>query len=144
MKRISLTPEFKKTRNLSAYNFPLQLRYLISSVFVFIVERGAAIIYSGPVFTKRTQDLVKSRCCEIRCLTFLIALKLYRRHGSCRDACQISERCDHYSIKSRGTETSRNLSVRRLIAKWTEALKTLTESPGRITYVDVYCCEFPV
>ena len=33
-----------------------------------------------------------------------------------RDACQISELYDHYNIESRGSETSRDLAVRRLIA----------------------------
>ena len=38
------------------------------------------------------------------------------RQQRCRDACQISERYDHYNIQSRGFETSRDLAVRRLTA----------------------------
>ena len=38
------------------------------------------------------------------------------RQQRCRDACQISELNDHYNTQSRGFETSRDLSVRRLIA----------------------------
>ena len=36
------------------------------------------------------------------------------RQQCCRDACQISERCDHYDTQSRDFETSRDLTVRRL------------------------------
>ena len=39
----------------------------------------------------------------------------------CRDACQISERCDHSNMQSRGFETSRNLAVRRSSTLWIEA-----------------------
>ena len=35
------------------------------------------------------------------------------RQQRCRDACQISERYEHYTIQSRGFETSRDLTVRR-------------------------------
>ena len=35
------------------------------------------------------------------------------RQQRCRDACQISERYDHYNIQSPGFETSRDLAVRR-------------------------------
>ena len=34
-----------------------------------------------------------------------------RRQQRCREACQISERYDHYNIGSRGFETSRDLTV---------------------------------
>ena len=36
------------------------------------------------------------------------------RQQRCRDACQISERCDQYSIQSRDFESSRDFLVRRL------------------------------
>ena len=38
------------------------------------------------------------------------------RQQRCRDACQISERYDHYNIQSPDFETSRDLAVRRLTA----------------------------
>ena len=38
------------------------------------------------------------------------------RQRCCRGACQISERYDHCNIQSRGFETSRDLTVRRLTA----------------------------
>ena len=38
-----------------------------------------------------------------------------------RDACQISERCNHYNLQSSAFETPRDLAVRRLIASWIEA-----------------------
>ena len=40
----------------------------------------------------------------------------------CQDACQMSERYDHYNIHSRGFQTSRDLAVRSLTTKWIEAL----------------------
>ena len=68
-----------------------------------------------PLFTKQKADLVKTRSREIQVETFPIALKFDRHLGS-SDACQISERHDHYNIRSRGFETSRDLGVRRLTA----------------------------
>ena len=43
------------------------------------------------------------------------------RQQRCRDACQISEWYDNSNIQSRFFETSRDLAVRRLTAKWIEA-----------------------
>ena len=48
------------------------------------------------------------------------------RQQHCRHACKISERYDHYNIQYRGFETSRGLAVRRLDAKWIEALNDPT------------------
>ena len=36
------------------------------------------------------------------------------RHHCCRCACQISKRCDNLNYQSRGFETSRDLTIRRL------------------------------
>ena len=61
------------------------------------------------LFSKRSdvlpQDFTKTRTREIRFETFSIALKLDRL--PCQDACQISERYDHFNIHSRfGGKTS--------------------------------------
>ena len=40
----------------------------------------------------------------------------------CRSACQISKRCDNLNYQSRGFETSRDLTIRRLIGYWSGAL----------------------
>ena len=48
------------------------------------------------------QDFVKSRSRKIHIQTFPIALKFKRR---CRDACQNSERYDHYNARTRGIDT---------------------------------------
>ena len=56
---------------------------------------------------------------EIRVEYFPIALKFNRHLGSSAakpNACQTSERYDHYNIQSRGFETSRDLALRRLTA----------------------------
>ena len=39
----------------------------------------------------------------------------------CRSACQISKRCDNLNYQSRGFETSRDLTIRRLIGYWNGA-----------------------
>ena len=45
----------------------------------------------------------------------------HRQHG-CRSACQISERSDNSKYKSRGFETLRDLTKRRLLGYWEGAL----------------------
>ena len=40
----------------------------------------------------------------------------------CRGACQMSEQCDNSNYQSRGFETSRDLTIRRLIGYWNGAL----------------------
>ena len=74
---------------------------------------------------------LKRRSREIRVLTFPIALKSPRQQR-CRDACQIAERYDHYNIQSRGFETSRDLSIRRLTAR--ERLRVLSRSCRLMLY----------
>ena len=44
------------------------------------------------------------------------------RQHCCRCACQISKRCDNLNYQSRGFETSRDLTIRRLIGYWNGAL----------------------
>ena len=44
------------------------------------------------------------------------------RQQCCRSACQISERSDNSKYKSRGFETSRDLTIRRLFGYWDGAL----------------------
>ena len=43
------------------------------------------------------------------------------RQQGCRSNCQISKRCDNLSYQSRGYETSRDLTIRRLIGYWNGA-----------------------
>ena len=40
----------------------------------------------------------------------------------CRDACQISKRCDYLNYRSRGFESSRDLTIRCLIGYWNKVL----------------------
>ena len=58
-----------------------------------------------------------------------------------RGGCQISERCDHYSIKFRGFRTSQDLAVRRLIAKWIEAQSTYKYN---YQHTLIYCDLLPI
>ena len=61
-----------------------------------------------------------SRSLEAARFGFKLVLSLWNLAGTSaaplRDACQISERYDHYNTQSRGFETSRDLAVRRLTA----------------------------
>ena len=43
------------------------------------------------------------------------------RQQGCRSACKISKRCDNLKYQSRGFETSRDLTIRRLIEYWNGA-----------------------
>ena len=52
---------------------------------------------------------------------FKLFQSFWNSAGTSAAACQISERYDHCSIQSRGFETSRDLAVRRLTARWIEA-----------------------
>ena len=47
------------------------------------------------------------------------------RQHCCRCACQISKRCDNLKYQSRGFETSRDLTKRRLFGYWDGALVPL-------------------
>ena len=62
--------------------------------------------------------------CSLRAASF--GFKPFKR--CCRNACQISERYDHYNIQSRGFETSRALAM------WIEALVPRNHSLGRECY----------
>ena len=44
------------------------------------------------------------------------------RQQCCRRACQTSKQCDILHYQSRGLETSRDLTIRRLIGYWNRAL----------------------
>ena len=72
------------------------------------------VITSGRL-TARSREVSKPRDSS---LDFFNCSEIWQapRQQRCRDACQISERNDHYNTQSRGFETSRDLSVRRLIA----------------------------
>ena len=57
----------------------------------------------------------------------------HRQH-CCRSACQISERSDNSKYKSRGFETLRDLTERRLFGYWDGALDPTTRVLGLIAY----------
>ena len=52
------------------------------------------------------------------------------RQHCCRGACQISKRCDDLHCQSRGFETSRDLTIRRLIGYWNGALSHIDDMPS--------------
>ena len=55
-------------------------------------------------------------------LSYRFAIWQAHRQHCCRSACQISERSDNYKYKSRGFETLRDLTERRLFGYWDGAL----------------------
>ena len=64
------------------------------------------------IFTARSREVSKYARFMFRLYNRFEILQAHR-YQSCRDACQITERRDHYNTKSRGFETSRELTVRR-------------------------------
>ena len=72
------------------------------------------------MFEYPIRRLVKYRRREI-CIQFFFRSIRYR----C--ACQISKRCDSLYCQSRGFETSRDLTMRRLIGYWNEALDSVVD-----------------
>ena len=71
------------------------------------------ILRSREVSKPRDRQFKSSYSCEIW---------QARRQQCCRGACQISQRSDYSKYKSRGIETSRDLTIRRLIGYWNGAL----------------------
>ena len=51
-------------------------------------------------------------------LSYRFEIWLAHRQHCCRSACQISEQSDNYKYKSRGFETLRDLTERRLFGYW--------------------------
>ena len=79
---------------------------------------GRLTVRSSEVSKPQESGLYYSSCSEIWLAT---------RQRHCRDACRISELCDHYTIQSRGGfETSPDLTVRLPSASWTGALDTIS------------------
>ena len=66
---------------------------------------------------------MKSRSRDIDSLKLSHRFEIWQAHRQqcCRCACQISERSDKYKYQSRGFETSRDLTIRRLIGYWNGA-----------------------
>ena len=58
----------------------------------------------------------------------------HRQH-CCRSACQISERSDNSKYKSRGFETLRDLTERRLFGYWDGAQESIVSMQATVPYV---------
>ena len=73
----------------------------------------------------RSREVSKSRDW---CFKLLHRFEIWQAHRQpcCRSACQISERSDNSKYKSRGFETLRDLTERRLIGYWDGALVRYT------------------
>ena len=88
--------------------------------------------YQGPVsisdktsYCKISQSLEVARfVCRI--VWSFWNLTAHQQH-CCRDACQISKRCHNSNYQSRGFETWRNLTRRRLIRYWNRAQNSLLQ-----------------
>ena len=114
--------DFLQSARWSACLQPLKLlRWTAGTVSVHYISR-ASIHYTGGRLTTRSREVSKPRDSGLDCCS-RSGIWQAPRQQRCRDACQISERFDHYDIKSRGFETSRDLAVRSPSAEWFEAQK---------------------
>ena len=81
----------------------------------------------GPVSISKKTSFVRSRKVSkprewYFKLSYRFEIWQAHRQQCCRSACQISERSDNSKYKSRGFETSRDLTKRRLFGYWDGAL----------------------
>ena len=85
---------------------------------VSVVDKLSPSIYPGPLFTKRSTSY-RNISWSLEAARFASRLfqSPWNLTGCCRDACQISERYDHYNIQSRSFETSRDRAVKCPSAK---------------------------
>ena len=69
--------------------------------------------------------------------------KIWQAHRQhcCRSACQISERSDNSKYKSRGFDTLRDLTERRLFAYWDGALVMSGVNRKWPYYASLICCQ---
>ena len=65
----------------------------------------------------RSREVSKSRDLDFECFNSSEIWQAHRQQ-CCRCACQILERYDNCNMKSRGFETSRDLTIKRLVAWW--------------------------
>ena len=72
----------------------------------------------------RSREVSKPRDWYFKLLYRFEIWQAHRQH-CCRSACQISERSDNSKYKSRGFETLRDLTERRLFGYWDGALTVL-------------------
>ena len=91
-------------------------------VFDNCVDTWAPFQYWIKRVIVRCRDVSKPRDRQFK-LSYRCEIWLARRQQCCRGACQISERSDYSKYKSRGIETSRDLTIRRLIGYWNGALE---------------------
>ena len=89
----------------------------------------------------RSREVSKSRDWYFK---LLHRFEIWQAHRQpcCRSACQISERSDNSKYKSRGFETLRDLTERRLIGYWDGALdthKVLRPLPEITSVLQVRC-----
>ena len=68
----------------------------------------------------RSHEVLKLRDRQFK-LSYRCEIWKTRRQQCCRGTCQISERLDYSKYKSRGIETSRDLTKRHLIGYWNGA-----------------------
>ena len=81
---------------------------------------GPVSIYERRLFV-RSREVSKPRDWYFKLLYRFEIWQAHRQH-CCRSACQISERSDNSKYKSRGFETLRDLTERRLFGYWDGAL----------------------
>ena len=94
---------------------------LISSYIVaaegLVTETRAPFQCPIRCLTVRSREVSKPRDWYFR-LSYRFEIWQTHRQQCCRSACQISERSDNSKCKSRGFETSRDLTIRRPFGYW--------------------------
>ena len=87
-------------------------------------------------FIIRSRKVSKARDWVLKCWNHFEIWQAPRQQY-CRGACQISERSDNSKYKSRGFETLRDLTIRRLIGYWNGALLSPSSSRSACSWA---CC----
>ena len=104
-----------------------------------VVNIYLSIHYADGRFTVRSCEVSKP---WVSVLYFSNRSEIWQapQQQRCRDACQISERYDHYNIKSHGFENSPDFAARHLTAQWIEVQNTQIRLTSRVSYIAFFGC----
>ena len=99
----------------------------VSGLHVLWIHTRAPSQYPKRCLSVRSRKVSKPRDWYFR-LSYRFEIWQAHRQQCCRSACQISERSDNSKYKSRGFETLRDLTERRLFGYWDGAQITTNVS----------------
>ena len=104
---------------------------IISSGWTREVKSRAPSQYPERRLFVRSRKVSKPRDWYFK-LSYRFEIWQAHRQHCCRSACQISERSDNSKYKSRGFETLRDLTKRRLFGYWDGALNVLKDNHPKV------------